>query len=288
MTAPGTFAESVSVPASKDLTLQLPTGEVQVTGDFVTESPLTVTGAGPLAVEGEVVATGTGALAGTPTLRTGPTVPGTDGTGNDTGWRNLAFATNATGADLADDVIATNGILYTFDPFATGSGGSQGAFVPASLDAATTLPIGSAFWLYVFDDNQEPVTSTAPLALDTEAPYDGAQAPGTTFGAQTLAGVAPFLTASAPSFPYDCTTAPAGKPSSLRATPTRRATTRQAWAWAVRASRARRRPTTATATWASPPRWQRARVPTSSATAAGASTGRGPTTPAAWPPARPS
>jgi len=86
------------------------------------------------------------------------TIVGTDGTGNDTGWRLLAPPSNATRGDFEDDLafdVTTGALLYTWD-------GPQ--WTPAP-DSSTALPRGRGFILYFFDDSVDPVTSEG-LALD--------------------------------------------------------------------------------------------------------------------------
>ena len=187
VTAAGTFPGPVVLPPGKNLTLELPAGEVVIDGAFTTASALTVTGTGSLAVLGafEVVVGFGGAVTAPFPLRTGPVVRGTAGTGNDTGWYNLAFAKDATAADVLGvlDLQGVQGpVLYTFDPLAGGSGSTQGAFVPVT-SGATPFAVGATpFWLYLFDDAQQPVAPATPVAPTTSGTYDLGNVPGTGFG----------------------------------------------------------------------------------------------------------
>jgi hypothetical protein len=206
----GTFAGDVAIPSGKSLTLELPGAEVQVTGDLTTESALTVTGTGPLAVTGAfgTVSPG-GSVTGTVPLVAGPYVAGT--AASDTGFRTLAFAADAT----AQTVFAAapqrpdfTTRLFTFDALAEGSGSSQGAFVPVG-DPATPLPVGTGFWLYVYDDGTfEDLGDGDALFLRQSATYDPAAAPGTGFGAQDVGvTLASGIT--------DCTNPPFGTGSAI-------------------------------------------------------------------------
>ena len=234
----GTFNESVSVPAGKNLTLELPSGEVQVTGDLTTASALTVTGAGPLAVTGAFGTTGSGTVTGTVPLVAGPYVPGT--AASDTGFRTLAFSADATAADVlaaAPQRPDFTTRLFTFDALAEGSGGSQGAFVPVT-SPSTPLPVGTGIWLYVYDDGTfEDLGPGDALFLRQSAPYDASQAPGAGFGAQDVSvTLAPGTT--------DCMSPPFGLGSEIffyLGNPYADASPSRAWAWAVRASRRRPR-----------------------------------------------
>ena len=80
------------------------------------------------------------------------TITGTDGTGNDTGWRLLAPPSGATRADLEDNLdfdIDSGDILHTWD-------GTQ--WVPAT-SSSDSLSRGNGFILYFFDNNTDPITS---------------------------------------------------------------------------------------------------------------------------------
>lgn len=86
------------------------------------------------------------------------TIVGSDGTGNDVGWRLLATPSSATRGDLEDDVefAADSGsLLHTWD-------GTQWVGAP---NASTPLPRGQGFILYFFDDSTTPITSDG-LSLD--------------------------------------------------------------------------------------------------------------------------
>ncbi|PSQ79073.1 MAG: hypothetical protein BRD33_01075, partial [Bacteroidetes bacterium QH_6_63_17] len=80
------------------------------------------------------------------------TITGTDGTGNDTGWRLLAPPSGATRADLEDNLdfnIGSGSLLHTWD-------GTQ--WVPAT-SSSDSLPRGNGFILYFFDNNTDLITS---------------------------------------------------------------------------------------------------------------------------------
>ncbi|MEF8816125.1 MAG: cadherin-like domain-containing protein [Salinibacter sp.] len=86
------------------------------------------------------------------------TIEGTNGTGNDTGWRVLAPPSNVTRAALEDDLafdVTSGALLYTWD-------GTQ--WTPAA-DSSTSLPRGEGFILYFFDDEVDPITADG-LTLD--------------------------------------------------------------------------------------------------------------------------
>lgn len=84
------------------------------------------------------------------------TIPGTDGTGNDDGWRMMAApVAGATRADLEDNVnftVGSGALVYTWD----GTG-----WVAAGT--GTALPNGQGFVLYLFDDATDPVTSSGKV-----------------------------------------------------------------------------------------------------------------------------
>ena len=78
------------------------------------------------------------------------TIRGTDGTGNDTGWRLLAPPSNVTRRAFEDDLafdVNSGALLYTWD----GTGWS-----PAT-DSSAALPRGKGFILYFFDDEVDPI-----------------------------------------------------------------------------------------------------------------------------------
>jgi hypothetical protein len=80
------------------------------------------------------------------------TIMGTDGTGNDTGWRMLAPPSGATRADLEDNLdfnVDSGALLRTWD-------GTQ--WVPAT-SSSESLPRGNGFILYFSDDNTDPITA---------------------------------------------------------------------------------------------------------------------------------
>ncbi len=86
------------------------------------------------------------------------TIRGTDGTGNDTGWRLLAPPSNVTRSALEDDLafdVNSGELLYTWD-------GTQ--WTPAA-DSSASLPRGEGFILYFFDDEIDPVPADG-LTLD--------------------------------------------------------------------------------------------------------------------------
>jgi hypothetical protein len=87
------------------------------------------------------------------------TLAGQDGTGNDTGWRLLAPPAGATRGDLDDDVTVQTG---SGDETVFRWGSGQWTALGSDADA---LPRGVGFILYVFDDDQEEITS-AGLDLD--------------------------------------------------------------------------------------------------------------------------
>ena len=87
------------------------------------------------------------------------TIVGTDGLGNDTGWRLLTTpAPSVTRADLEDDLsfnVDSGSLLHTWD-------GSS--WVGAS-SSGTPLPRGGGFILYFFDDSVDPLESDG-ITLD--------------------------------------------------------------------------------------------------------------------------
>jgi hypothetical protein len=88
-------------------------------------------------------------------------VPGTDGTGNDTGWRLLAPPTEAVRGDLQDDLsfdVDSGTLMHTWD------GGGPGAWSPAT-SASDPLGRGEGFILYFFDDDLDKVPGSG-LPLD--------------------------------------------------------------------------------------------------------------------------
>ncbi|MCS4196397.1 cadherin-like domain-containing protein [Salinibacter ruber] len=77
------------------------------------------------------------------------TIRGTDGTGNDTGWRLLAPPSNTTRRAFEDDLafgVNSEPLLYTWD-------GTE--WTPAT-DSSAALPRGEGFILYFFDDKVDP------------------------------------------------------------------------------------------------------------------------------------
>jgi hypothetical protein len=91
------------------------------------------------------------------------TVEGTDGTGNadDIGWRLLASPSDATRADLEDDLsfdVDDGFLMYTW------SGGDPDAWNPVT-NSSGSLPRGQGYILYFFDDNVDPVNAEG-LSLD--------------------------------------------------------------------------------------------------------------------------
>jgi len=87
------------------------------------------------------------------------TIVGTDGTGNDTGWRLLTTpAPSVTRSDLEDDLnfnVDSGSLLHTWD--GTSWVGASSSGVP--------LPRGGGFILYFFDDDVDPLTSDG-ITLD--------------------------------------------------------------------------------------------------------------------------
>ena len=80
------------------------------------------------------------------------TIRGTDGTGNDTGWRLLAPPSNTTRRAFEDDLtfgVNSGALLYTWD-------GTE--WTPA-VDSSTALPRGEGFILYFFDDELDPISA---------------------------------------------------------------------------------------------------------------------------------
>jgi len=73
------------------------------------------------------------------------TIEGTDGTGNDTGWRSLALPVSAERISLEDDFdfdVDSGALVQTYD---------NGQYTGVT-DSKTTLERGEGFMLYVFDD----------------------------------------------------------------------------------------------------------------------------------------
>ncbi|MFB6351149.1 MAG: hypothetical protein ABEK29_05095, partial [Bradymonadaceae bacterium] len=90
-------------------------------------------------------------------------IKGTDGTGNDAGWRMLALpAAGKTRATLEGDVtfsVGTGSILYRW---------TAGAW-SAQTNSSDALPRGRGFMLYFFDDVLDPIDSRGlPLAVSTD------------------------------------------------------------------------------------------------------------------------
>ncbi|WP_259085716.1 cadherin-like domain-containing protein [Salinibacter ruber] len=86
------------------------------------------------------------------------TIRGTDGTGNDTGWRLLAPPSNTTRRAFEDDLafgVNSEPLLYTWD-------GTE--WTPAT-DSSAALPRGEGFILYFFDDKVDPISADG-LTLD--------------------------------------------------------------------------------------------------------------------------
>ena len=80
------------------------------------------------------------------------TIRGTDGTGNDTGWRLLAPPSNVTRRAFEDDLtfgVNSGALMYTWD-------GTE--WTPAA-DSSTALPRGEGFILYFFDDELDPISA---------------------------------------------------------------------------------------------------------------------------------
>ena len=146
-------------------------GGVDLQGDLVVATNLSfASGSGDLRVPEEIVVeSGVSSVTSTQTFVSQLITEGTAGTGNDTGWRQLASPrANATGADLSDDAdfSTSNGsILYTFND------GSQN-FVAGDNTSSTALPSGEGFFLYYFDDTQETVEPASPLTLDVAGSLD--------------------------------------------------------------------------------------------------------------------
>ena len=95
-------------------------------------------------------------------------VPGTDGTGNDTGWRLLAPPTEAVRGDLQDDLsfdVDSGTLMHTWD------GGGPGAWSPAT-SASDPLGRGEGFILYFFDDDVDKVPGSG-LPLDAANEGEG-------------------------------------------------------------------------------------------------------------------
>lgn len=89
------------------------------------------------------------------------TVRGTDGTGNDAGWRLLALPTTADRATLEEDLsfsVGSGHLLYAWE-------GTQ--YTPVTSSGAS-LRRGRGFLLYFFDDSVDPITSSG-LTLDLPA-----------------------------------------------------------------------------------------------------------------------
>lgn len=84
-------------------------------------------------------------------------IVGTDGTGNDTGWRMLALpAAGRTRADLEDDLdfsVPSGSILYRY----------EGGAWTAKTASSASLPRGTGFMLYFFDDSIDPLTGQGML-----------------------------------------------------------------------------------------------------------------------------
>jgi hypothetical protein len=85
------------------------------------------------------------------------TISGTDGTGNDTGWRMLSVpAAGATRGDLDDDIVfatSSGSMLYRWDP-----DGTSDTWVEQT-EASDPLPRGEGFILYFFDDDTDEITA---------------------------------------------------------------------------------------------------------------------------------
>jgi hypothetical protein len=102
-------------------------------------------------------------------------VVGTDGTGNDTGWRMLSVpSADRTRADLEDDLdfsVPSGSILYRYE------NGSWSAKTASSA----SLPRGTGFMLYFFDDSIDPLTAQGTV-LGTPAGSEDQSADQTVSG----------------------------------------------------------------------------------------------------------
>jgi len=92
-------------------------------------------------------------------------IPGTDGTGNDTGWRLLAPPSQAVRGDLQDDLsfdVDSGHLLHTW------SGGGPNAW-SAATSASDPLQRGKGFVVYFFDDSVDEIPSNGlPLDVSNE------------------------------------------------------------------------------------------------------------------------
>jgi hypothetical protein len=93
------------------------------------------------------------------------TIPGEDGTGNDTGWRLLAPPSGAVRGDLQDDLsfdVDSGHLLHTW------AGGGPNGW-SAATNASDRLSRGEGFILYFFDDNIDEIDKNGlPLDVSNE------------------------------------------------------------------------------------------------------------------------
>jgi len=85
-------------------------------------------------------------------------ITGTDGTGNDAGWRMMSFPQDITLGDIEDNFnfnfqdVASGAVVYSWDD-------SAESWTPVDTDAAT-IAAGNGVIIYFFDDSDDPITSS--------------------------------------------------------------------------------------------------------------------------------
>lgn len=92
------------------------------------------------------------------------TVAGTDGTGNDTGWRLLGLPAGAARSTLEEDLsfeLDSGHLLHSWE------GGSPNSWT-AVTSSSTQLARGKGFIIYFFDDSVDPLTASG-ITLDLPA-----------------------------------------------------------------------------------------------------------------------
>lgn len=148
--------EAVALGGSDNIILQTTGGTYDVPVIIVMPGRLTLaddnldfSGSGTISVANDelVVESGVTTIANSATFELQSRFTGTDGPGNDAGWRILsAPRAGMTGADIGQTLAqaSSGSILYTWD-------GSQQGFVQQDLDSSADLSAGQGFFLYLFD-----------------------------------------------------------------------------------------------------------------------------------------
>ncbi|PEN05814.1 hypothetical protein CRI93_11990 [Longimonas halophila] len=190
--------EALVLGGSTEIILQSTGGTYDASAPVETSAQITVaddlsfTGSGPITIVNNELAVdaGVASITGSPDFNVQNRFTGTDGAGNDAGWRILSAPRAGMDSDEIGQTLpqaSSGSILYTWD-------GAAQNFVSQDLTSTNNLPAGEGFFLYLFDiagrdqidANPGSTCGAGSACIQTEGPLSFADPVSDAFGTASV------------------------------------------------------------------------------------------------------